>query len=257
MIIDTHLHYGKKVMFDLDFSLLISLMEAHGIDKGLISSIECCEYRPDADELLEDQKPQIEANKELLEKIKGCGKDLYISFWCKPATEGNIDEVYSFIRENRHYVRGLKLHPFYSRLPLEDARYDPYIDIAEALDLPVSVHTANDSLSGPGQLLAMAKRFPRVNFIMVHMGLCSDNEEAIECLGQADNLIGDTTWVHFDKVLKAVEICGPEKMIFGTDAPIDGARSYAFYEQLLRAYQDDPAKWEHVMYKNAARLFGI
>jgi predicted TIM-barrel fold metal-dependent hydrolase len=120
------------------------------------------------------------------------------------------------------------------------------------------VHTAKDNLSNPEQLLTLAKEYPTVSFIMVHMGLCSDNELAIGCLTQAENLYGDTTWVPWDKVDKAIRICGSEKMMFGSDAPIDGNRSYAFYETLLEAYRmkHTPAM-DNLMYKNAQRIFKL
>ena len=93
---------------------------------------------------------------------------------------------------------------------------------------------------------------------MVHMGLCSDNEEAIRCVAQADNLYGDTTWVPLDKVRKAIRVCGSEKILFGSDAPIDGAKSYAFYQDMLRIYQQTPDRdWENVFYRNAQALFGL
>ena len=257
MIIDTHLHEGRQGIFSLPYGTLLEQMDRNGIDKGLVSTVACCEYRADAEELLPEQIPQVQANRELLQKAEASGGRLYLSFWCKPAAESAAG-VYEFIRENRRFVRGLKLHPFYSRLALEDDRYVPYLEIARELGLPVSVHTAADRLSSPQQLLALARRFPPVPFIMVHMGLCSDNEEAIRCVAQADNLFGDTTWVPLDKVRKAIQVCGSGKMLFGSDAPIDGDRSYAFYGEMLRLYRETPDRdWENLFYKNAAGLFGL
>ncbi len=258
MIIDTHLHEGTAGIFTLRLCQLLAEMDKNGIDKGLVSTVACCEYISGNEALPAGQTPQLEANRRLLEKAAGSGGRLYLSFWCKPATESNAADVYRFIRENRSLVRGLKLHPFYSRLPLEDKRYTPYIEVAEQLNLPVSVHTAADQLSSPGQLLALARRHPSVPFIMVHMGLCSDNEDAIRCLSQADNLFGDTTWVPLDKVRKAMRICGASKMLFGSDAPIDGDRSYAFYAELLCQYHSEGGEvWERLMHRNAEELFGI
>lgn len=257
MIIDTHLHQGRQGIFNLDWDKLLEQMDLNRIDKGLVSTVACCEYRADAEELFPDQVPQLEANQALLEKAAASGGRLYLSFWCKPATE-KADGLYDFIRRNRQVVRGLKLHPFYSRLPLEDGRYGPYLDIARELGLPVSVHTAADRLSSPEQLLRLARQYPAVPFVMVHMGLCSDNEEAIRCVAQADNLYGDTTWVPLDKVRKALRVCGSGKMLFGSDAPIDGDKSYVFYREMLALYRRAPDRdWENLFHKNAESLFGL
>jgi uncharacterized protein len=258
MIIDTHLHYGTFGNFSLKLQELLHQMDLHGIEKGIVSTIECCEYQAEKEELMPEQIPQLKANETLLEAIRPYRERLSASFWCKPASQQNTEEVYDFIKKHREVILGLKLHPFYSRLALEDPRYDSYLEVARQLKLPVSVHTANDMLSNPYQLLAMAKRHPDVSFIMVHMGLNTDHELAIECLTQADNLFGDTTWVPMDKVLKAIAVCGSEKMLFGSDAPIDGNRSYVFYEAFLSHYKENPNKeWDNLMYRNAKRIFGI
>lgn len=257
MIIDTHLHLGSQGPFQLRYEQLLGQMKKNGIRKGIVSTVACAEYRPDADILLPEQYGQLDANRELLRQCRESDGMLYLSFWCKPATE-EPEGVYDFIRDNRDLVKGLKFHPFYSRMPLEDPRYVPYLQIAQQLRLPVSIHTAADQLSSPEQLLAMAKRFPDVDFIMVHLGLCSDNEAAIACLPQADNLYGDTTWVPIQKVCKAMKLCGSEKLLFGSDAPIDGEKSYAFYRPMLRSYRLNPwGPWADVMHRNARRLFKL
>jgi predicted TIM-barrel fold metal-dependent hydrolase len=257
MIIDTHLHLGKQGPFRLEYDQLLRQMNKNGIRKGIVSTVACAEYRPDVNQLLPEQYDQLEANRELLEQCRGSNGRLYLSFWCKPAT-APADGIYDFVRENRELVKGLKFHPFYSRMPLEDPRYEPYLDIARELKLPVSVHTAADDLSSPEQLLAMAKRHREVDFIMVHLGLCSDNEVAITCLAQADNLYGDTTWVPIEKVRKAMKLCGSEKLLFGSDAPIDAEKSYDFYRPMLRSYRLCPwGAWADVMHRNARRLFDL
>ena len=139
MIVDTHLHLGTMGKFNLKYETLLQQMDLHGIDVGIVSSVECAEYRPDAEDLFDKQIPQLEANRRLLEQCKKSNGRLYLSFWAKPAKE-KPDGVYEFLKENCSLVKGMNFHPFYSRLPLEDSRYIPYLEIARELELPVSVH---------------------------------------------------------------------------------------------------------------------
>ena len=102
---------------------------------------------------------------------------------------------------------------------------------------------------------------------MVHMDLGTDNKTALELLGKLPNLYGDTTWVPIATTLEAIRRYGSEKVIFGSDNPIDGKDTYhhnIFGERLLYqqyfnefrsmiAYED----YENIMYKNAERIFGI
>lgn len=253
-VIDTHTHIGTQGKFDLSSERLLSEMDKNGISLSIVSAIECCEYQAERPILMEDQIPQVEANEKLLGTVNANRGKLRMSFFCKPATEANHDEVYSFIKKNRELVVGMKWHPFYSRLPLESKKYEGYIDIARQLDLPISVHTAADDLSSPIQLLALAKKWRDVSFIMVHMGLCSDNSEAIFALGEADNLYGDTTWVPYEKTVEAIEKHGSGRMLFGSDAPIDGERSYDYYKRYLTEKTDFR---DALVYGNASELFGI
>lgn len=257
MIIDTHLHEGAAGFFNLSLSKLLEQMALNGIDGGIVSTVACSEYDAVTGEPFDTPVTQLGENRRLLERIRREAKQLKLAFWCRPSRE-ECSGVADFIRENRRDAVALKLHPFYSRLAIGDRRYEPYFDIARELGLPVCVHTSNDGLSDPEQLLEVAKRHPQVNFVMVHMGLQTDNEAAIRCLRQSDNLFGDTTWVPYEKTRKALEILGGTKMVFGSDAPIDGDRSYTLYQEYLQDYVQHPtALLDRLMYRNARELFGL
>jgi predicted TIM-barrel fold metal-dependent hydrolase len=113
----------------------------------------------------------------------------------------------------------------------------------------------------------MAKKYPKVNFIMAHMGLCTDNQEAIELLGKLPNLYGDTTWVHLSSTLQIVEKYGSKKLVFGSDNPIDGLHTYGHNPKgepsLYQSYFHELEKiigieaYEDIMYKNAMKIFNI
>ena len=57
---------------------------------------------------------------------------------------------------------------------------------------------------------------------MVHLGLGTDHELAIKLISKLPNLYGDTTWVNAKDTLKAIKVCGVDKIMFGSDNPIDG-----------------------------------
>lgn len=113
----------------------------------------------------------------------------------------------------------------------------------------------------------MAKSYPDVNFVMVHMGLGTDNSQAIELIAKLPNLYGDTTWVSVDSTLKFLSICGDDKLLFGSDAPIDGKDTYldngkgdrSLYQAYFNEFKDMVSKqtYDKIMYKNAMKLFDI
>ena len=94
-----------------------------------------------------------------------------------------------------------------------------------------------------------------------------DNKEALELLGKAENLYGDTAWVPMQTTIEAIRRYGSGKMLFGSDTPIDGVDTYFCNPKGERSvYQDyfhvlpeevDAESYEHLMWKNAVELFGI
>ncbi len=93
------------------------------------------------------------------------------------------------------------------------------------------------SLRATVHLFNAAKANPDINFVAVHMDLDSDSKEAIDCISRLPNLYGDTTWVSVKTTLRAIEKCGSEKILFGTDNPIDGK--------------------DHMLYNRAGALSGV
>lgn len=113
----------------------------------------------------------------------------------------------------------------------------------------------------------MAKKYPNTNFVMVHLGLGSDNKEAIELCKAQKNLYGDTTWVSVKSTLEFIDKCGSERIMFGSDSPIDGKDTYAFnfkgerslYQEYFGEFKEMISKedYENIMWRNACRLFSI
>ena len=99
------------------------------------------------------------------------------------------------------------------------------------------------------------------------MDLDTDNLKAIELISRLPNLYGDTTWVSTKSAIKAIEVCGSEKILFGTDNTIDGKDHLFVNRAGQRALSQDyfhvlPEKisrvdYENIMYKNAEKLFKI
>ena len=171
------------------------------------------------------------------------------------------------LEENRDIIYGLKVHQFHSKTSLDEPKMVPYLKLAEKFQCPVVAHTAGDEKSLPIHVWNAAKANPNINFVMVHMGLETDHEEAIELLGTLPNLYGDTTWVSLESTIKAVKHAGIEKIVFGSDNPIDGVDTYhnnpkgdiSIYQAYFKELESSLGKdgYEQIMYKNAARLFRI
>ena len=260
MIIDSHVHIGEIINFNMPEQIVLESMKKYGIDFSLVFNAEAAEVDQTQKPIPKEQQfAQTELNQRLIEFVRKNPKKLGALLWIKPTTEGCTEEFEELIVKNRDIVYGIKVHPYHSKLAFNSPEVAKYIDLARKYSLPVVTHTANDYESSPMVVYEVAQKNPDVNIVMVHMGLGTDNEEAIELISKLPNLYGDTTWVSAEKTIKAIKICGPDKILFGSDSPIDGLDTYKFYSPHFNDISESISKEEHdkLIFKNAIKLFNL
>lgn len=262
MIIDAHVHIGSFGRFDMKPEYVIESMEKYGIAYSLVSSGASCEFTEEHEPLPDDWEfTQYSSNMLAVDFARENDGKIGVLPWCKPNTEGLDDEFSKLIQDGGKYIKGLKFHPYYSMLPMTALQIAPYLAFAAERKFPVLVHSADDEWSQPKFVYEAAKTHPNVNFIMAHVGLGTDNEEAIELIGSLPNLYGDTAWVKPESGLKLVKKYGAQKLLFGTDNPIDGVDTYAhpFYKEYFGEFKEkvSPDDYELIMHGNAERLFNL
>ena len=267
-IIDTHVHIGRMLNFDMKESMVLEAMKKYNIEKILVSNSESAEA--DHQQVLLPPEYQISQETSFEKAIKFARenpKKIYVAPWFKPKTQKISDKMISLIKENLDITKAVKFHPYHSALDFDAKEMIPYIELAQEFNLPVLTHTGTGRNDHPQKVFNMAKKFPKVNFVMVHLGLGSDNSEAIELASKVDNLYGDTTWVSMESAIKFIKKVGSTKIFFGSDTPIDGTDTYHHNGQGDRSlYQDyffelekliSPKDYDNLMWKNALIFFGL
>lgn len=271
MIIDTHVHIGffkapdKEI--DMTEEMVLHSMELYGVDYLLVSAAAVeydCELQPVPAEL---QVSQEEAFARGIAFAKNNPGKIGVLPWVKPAGETADDTLERMIRENPDVVRGIKVHPFHSRTAFDSPKVEPYIRLAQKYRLPVAIHTGGCDEASPLRVYNAAKKFPDVKFIMVHMGLGTDNREAIELMGKLPNLYADTTWVPVSSTLQILREYGSKRIMFGSDNPIDGLHTYhhnlkgepSMYRQYFHGLEEQIGQeaYADIMYRNAIEVFGL
>lgn len=259
MIIDSHMHIGKVVKKQMSEKMLIDSLKKHNVDIGIFSAIDIDEREENGKIIpYEKLKAQRSLNERAL-KFSKKYKNLKAQFWIKPFYENYEEWIEEFLTENRDYFCSMKIHPVTAHIKITDEKVKAYINLAKKLKMPIACHTAGDEYSKTEHLFDIAKENTEIDFVAVHMGLGTDNEKSIELISKMPNLYGDTTWVSVEKVIKAINICGSEKILFGTDAPIDGIDTITKYKEMLDTLKEELSKeeFENVTYKNAIRVFKL
>lgn len=268
MIIDSHVHIGKMLNFNMSKEQVLYSMETYEIDYCLVSNIECSENDHQMKPLpLELQKPQNLVLENTLQFAREHADRIGVLAWLKIRTERPDARFRQLIEENRDILFGFKLHPYHSQTAPDDEKLEPYYRLAAEYELPVVSHTGGCEQASSRHLYNAAKKHPELNFVMVHMDLGTDNRTALDILGELPNIYGDTAWVPVSTTLEAVRRYGSEKMLFGSDNPIDGKDTYlhnrkgdrSLYQEYFNEFrtmipQED---YENIMYRNAIRFFRL
>lgn len=269
MRIDSHVHIGGAHLgFHMTEEMVLEMMKKYQVDHVIVSNGDAGELDHSQELMPEEfQVSQEEALQRVIDFARKNPGKIKAAVWGKPVLQGVTKELEQMIRENLDVIRAVKLHPYHMNLSPTDEKVLPYIQLAEKYGLPVVSHTGGCEAADALHLYEAAKMFPKVPFIMAHMGLGTDNKEALELLGKLDNLYGDTAWVPMGTTLEAIQRYGSRKMLFGSDAPIDGVDTYLCNPKGERSvYQDYfqvlPGKisreaYEDLMYKNAVRVFRL
>jgi predicted TIM-barrel fold metal-dependent hydrolase len=267
MIIDSHTHIGniqfevgKNRVKNLPGEELIYSMEKYKIDFAIVSGLEGSEF--DADGRLADKKMQVTQRiglEKIISFVRSNINKTRALFWIKPHTEPFSAEIEKMVKEYGELICGLKIHPTLSNLRFTDKHFYPYLEMAVNLGLPVQVHTENDGRSDVKFVAKMASVFRELKFVMVHMGMGSDNLEAISLIRSNENIYGDTCVVKHENVIGAIKECGPDKILFGTDAVVNGIDTYDRYLPLIKKMKETFTEKdvEQVLGLNCMTIFNL
>ncbi len=242
--IDCHLHASDPGSGRLGFAALRTALASAGITSGLIS---------------------WQANETVDRLLVGCPW-LRQLVWVVPGRTP-VAEVRRRLAAGH---LGLKLHPAFDRYRADDRRLDPYLRVAETARVPVAIHSGPGN-ADPDRIRRLADRFPSVPVLLYHtyLGLPPGRRRAARHAQHQPNLYLETSWCGSDEVLRLVDAVGPDRVLFGSDAAVDGPRHFVQQPPNLegrQTYNDallalvgrlDPASARKLLRDNTRRLFGF
>lgn len=262
MIIDSHTHFGITNNFYLPEKMLLNAMKKGCISKAVISNIEGAEF-DGCKVALSSNKPenQILINTKTLEIAREYPGKFYPLVWIMPHTGGVTEDFIKFIDMNQKSIFGFKIHPFLNNVNFDSCLLEPYLRLAASYNLPIVVHTASTDESSPERVEKVAKNYRQLKFLMAHMGLYTDYKDAIKIIMKNENVYGDTSWVAASKTLEIIETGGIDKILFGTDSPLNGESSYTKspHKEYFILLKDKLSKsnYNKLMHTNSIKFFDI
>jgi uncharacterized protein len=145
--------------------------------------------------------------------------------WLNPHLTGEGDKLRGLVAD--HGIKGVKLHPVLHGFAPDTPLLDPIMAAAVDLGVPVLVHSGHPMFATPWQVASLARAWPAATVVMEHMGLqLGWVDAAIQLAVEHPNLVlGVTAMPFFRKIRDAVQAVGPERVIWGSDAPALDAAS--------------------------------
>ncbi len=167
----------------------------------------------------------------------------------------------ALLRENG--FAGVKLHPNYQNIRLDDPRVVPFFTAVRDAGLFAISHTGFDPgyvdappVANPAQIAALLTAVPGLLFVAAHLGgECGDPAHATDVLLPFETCWIDTAVMYFHdddpEAQRIVRDWPADRIVFGTDY---FWRDEAHLIDWVRRLRPDPADQEKIFHLNAERL---
>ena len=259
-IIDAHAHIYSEPTLKETKTTLLKAMRKYGVSFSLVSNCDGAEFSSGA--VSKVKKTTTLANlRKTVNFVKEHPSSLGAAIWIRPVKESAPSkELIAYIQENRKFIYAIKFHPYTERTRIDSPLLENWLSYAEKEGFPVLVHTAEDEYSSIEVLAKVAQSRQKIQFVAAHLQLLSDHQKAIEALKNTPNLYGDTAWVPMDVAAKILRKIGENRIVFGTDNPIDGLDTLdnpIYQDYFSNSSRLSKATYEKLMWRNAISLYGL
>jgi predicted TIM-barrel fold metal-dependent hydrolase len=215
MIIDAHCHLAPTQ--DAVESLL-AIMAASGIAKtvmvpgGLIPELGLADY-------LRGRTPLAMASPDngfLASQLRSYPDRLCAFYHVVPSFDDE-DDLEDAITSG---FCGFKFSPLVDRIGFSDPGVQSACRLANERGFPVYTHVVANGDASLDAFEPLPRRFPKVPFILGHMGFAGTDQSAIQMAYRYENLFLETSVGSVAAIREAVRRLGPGKVIFGSEGPV-------------------------------------
>lgn len=239
MIIDYHAHVRRDgLAYRVDD--LLHDMEQNGINRRLVSAME-------GTSIAEQNNAVADMVRKHSDKLLGCAV-------INPKEDGALAEMerVSAMPE----FRAIELDSFeHGYLPENCPHVDSIIELAQANHMPINVYTGAGRRTAPHQWGWYAKRHPRANFVMLHMGGVDFGYSCVELAAQQPNVYVETSdQIELQVLRKAMDRIPSQRILFGSKYPVLFTRCSVISFDMLTLTKDQR---DRLFFLNAQRLLGL
>ncbi len=177
-------------------------------------------------------------------------------------------------------IKGIKIYTSYQNVDLKSDNFKKVADVASKYSLPIMFHAgysfstmrklgreAVTVIAKASDIEPVARANPNINIILSHMAK-PDYNGLIEVMKRNNNIYTDMSGMIDSKrdrdqipaiveaITRVLYECGPKKVMFGTDFPVQTYEDSMFFiERAMRNFSEKDK--EDVYYSNAAKILQL
>jgi predicted TIM-barrel fold metal-dependent hydrolase len=248
---DTHISPTREDAMAITIEELIRRLDRAGVDKALAW------LRP-------PYLPKIDASNAYVYRATQQHPDRILGFgWADPNL--GVDNAREAVRRclEDYGFYGVKLNGAQNRFYIDDpVKSLPLIEEIASAGKLLAFHVGADAFehTHPFRVAKVARMFPELQILMVHMGGVGHHgltDAAIEMAQECPNLSLIGSGVRTRPILKAIKTLGAHRVCFGSDTPFELTHvEVAKYHALLDG-EVTPEEKDLIMAGNMARLLGL
>jgi predicted TIM-barrel fold metal-dependent hydrolase len=265
MVVDFHTHIFPDAIANKTISMLESksgnIASTDGTLNGLIKSMN--ESKVDLSVILPvvTKPEQFESINLFAKSVNEKYNGRLISFGGIHPDSDNYKEELNTVKNLG--IKGIKIHPDYQGVMIDDIRYKRIIEYASELGLIIVTHAGIDIgipepvHCPPDKMRKVLDEIKPSKMVLAHYGGWKQWEEVYEYLA-GENVYFDTAftlgYVSEDNFKRILDKHGADKILFATDAPWCSMKESI---EILKSYNLDKTTEEKILSSNAKRLLGI
>lgn len=216
-MIDAHAHVSNTDYGNIEIYLQ-QLKEA-GVNNGVAVPGGTMDVRRMTDYVIGRSKPDslIPDNDYVMQCCKSNQPTLKGFICVDPHDEKAVSKLEKGIKDG--FV-GLKLSPMTHQFSFASKAVSDLVSCCGSHSLPVYSHVLFSPGASTEKFVVLAKQFPRVNFILGHMGFGPADQDGLEAAVRLKNFYLETSTGNYLHIKESVRRAGPDKIIFGSEFPL-------------------------------------
>lgn len=225
---------------------LLSTMDECRIDRAAVAAGGTIDLRRLSRQLVDGGHVETDADNETVLAAATASGGRLVPFWFanphRPTTE---------YAERGTRFRGVEISPAVHGVPLTDPRIDELVAVADQLGHPVYIVCITRPGCEVADLVALARRHPRVRFVLGHSGIGNIDYYAIDLVKPIPNIWFETSGGYSGVLRDAIDTLGAARVLFGSEFPLQHPEvELAKY----RAAGVSAADWKLIAWENAIHL---